>query len=298
KSSPPANEIVTQPAADTVAVSRGYVFPYDLSVPVEKFKLPDALTEISGIDVYKKSKLVCVQDEKGKVYVYDVKKGELKEEVDFGAKGDYEGVANVNDTIWVLSSDGNLHRITGFNTNQQQTEELKTPLNEDNDTEGLCYDQTGKRLLIACKDKPGASMKGVRAVYSFDLKTNSISTIPAYTIKIDQIKSFLAQHEKEKFVTNELKSLLDPKNGDVTFQPSEIHVHPITNEIYILSSAGNLLLVLSRNNTIQFITTLDPGLFKQPEGITFMEDGTMFISDEGRDGHGNILKFNYQPNAK
>lgn len=289
---------VAPPESDSVSVVKVLVFPYNLLSPDEKFTLPDALKEISGIDVYRKSKLVCVQDEKGKVYVYDVKKGELKEGFDFGSKGDYEGVANVNDTIWVLSSNGNLQRIIDFTTPNQKTDEFKTPLNEENDTEGLCYDKKNNRLLIACKAKAGTSLKGVRAIYGFDLKTNAITAAPAYTIKVEDIRSFLAQHDKEKFVTNELRSLLDSGNGDVTFQPSDVHIHPVTDDLYIISSVGNLLLVLSRNNTIKYITKLDPDIFKQPEGITFMDDGTMFISDEGRDGKGNILKFSYKPNVR
>jgi uncharacterized protein YjiK len=275
-----------------------YAFLYDLANPSEKFKLPDQLAEISGIDVYKKSQLVCVQDEKGKVYMYDVKKAELKESVEFGEKGDYEGVANVNDTIWVLSSNGNLLQIADINSSSQKTMEFKTPLNEDNDTEGLCYDAKFNRLLIACKAKAGKDLKGIRAVYAFDLKTKSISATPAYMVKIDDIKSFLAHHDKEKFVTDELKSLLDPEKGDATFQPSEIHIHPVTNEIYLISSVGNLMVIIDRNNTIKYITKMSPDIFKQPEGITFFEDGTMYISDEGRDGHGNILKFNYRKDEK
>ena len=293
---PPAEQ-QEKPRLDTVTTSVSDPFPYDLLHPAEKIKLPEALTEVSAIDVYKKSKMVCVQDEKGSVYVYDLAKAVLKEEVGFGSKGDYEGVANVHDTIWVLSSDGNLHRIVHFNTKNQKTKEFNTPLNKENDTEGLCYDEKYNRLLIACKEKPGAAMKGMRAIYAFDLPSGSIVTIPAYTIRLDDIRQFLRQNSAEKFMTNELRAFLDPGKGDVTFQPSEIHLHPISNQLYILSSVGKLLLVLSRENKIQHIVSLDPSTFRQPEGMTFLQDGTMYIADEGGDGHGNILKFNYRPDA-
>lgn len=286
-------------ATDTTeAIASSYVFPYNLENPVEKLKLPDELMEISGIDFYQHSKLVCVQDENGSIYIYDVNKAELKEVIKFGSKGDYEGVANVNDTIWVLSSNGNLQRIDGIGSRKQQTIEFKTPLDESNDTEGLCFDRKHRRLLIACKNKPGSNLKGTRAIYAFDLKTNTISTTPVYSVKLDDVKAFLAQTDAGKLVSNELRSFLDPESGDLTFQPSEIHVHPITDQVYILASAGSILLVLNRDNTIQHITQLNPGLLKQPEGLTFMKDGTMFISDEGRDGRGNILKFNYLPHEK
>ena len=58
------------------------------------------------------------------------------------------------------------------------------------------------------------------------------------------------------------------------------------------------MLVLNRDNTIQYITQLNTEVLKQPEGLTFLADGTMYISDEGRDGRANILKFNYNRNEK
>jgi uncharacterized protein YjiK len=269
-------------------------FPYRLQSPDQNFALPKELTEISGIDVYKKSRLVCVNDEKGKVYIYDVKKGELKDGVDFGKKGDYESIAVIGDTVFVLSSNGNLHRITGFETDAQSTSEIKTRLDEKNDTEGLCYDAKNYRLLIACKQNPGNNLKGVRAVYGFDLKTQQLSELPAYMISLEAIKSFLLQTDKGKFASQELKSLLDPEKGDATFQPSEIAIHPVTDQLYLISSVGNLLLVMDRAGQILSIQSLDPSVFKQPEGLCFLENGDMYISDEGRNGKGNILHFKYR----
>src|ERR1043165_1361606 len=96
-------------------------FPYDLEHPTEKYKMPGELREISAIDIYKKSKLVCVEDEDGTVFVYDMKKADVKRPIVFGKKGDYEGIANVHDTIYVLSSNGKLHQILYFDTPEQNT---------------------------------------------------------------------------------------------------------------------------------------------------------------------------------
>ena len=269
------------------------VFPYNLDHPSEKFKLPDDLTEISGIDVYHKSKLVCVNDEQGKVYIYDVKKSELKQGVDFGKKGDYEGITNVNDTIYVLSSNGNLHQITGFDSKDQKAHQYKTPLNESNDTEGLCYDLKYQRLLIACKKDPGKEMKGVRAIYSFDLKNMQLNPDPVYVIRLEALKNFLLEHDQQKLIVQDVQSFFDPQKGDLTFQPSEVAIHPVTDEIYIISTVGKLMVVLNRKGEILYIRSLNPEIFKQPEGLCFTENGDMYISDEGRNGKGNILYFQY-----
>lgn len=271
------------------------LFPYDLVDPSEKYKMPKELTEISAIDIYKKSKLVCVQDQDGKVFIYDMKKDDVKKPIPFGKKGDYEGIANVNDTIYVLSSNGNLHQILQFDSPEQNTKEFKTPLNKENNTEGLCFDSANHRLLIACKNDPGNNLKGVRAVYAFDLRAMKLSEQPVFQIKLDVLKSYLMKTNKQKLLSEELKDLFDPEKGDVAFQPSEIAVHPLTGDFYMISTVGKLMVVLDRNGDMKFIESLSSDIFKQPEGICFRRDGTMFISDEGRSGHGNILEFKYQP---
>ena len=284
--------IATVSAASAIDSSSG--FAYDLKHPDEKIKLPDELTEISGIDRYKKSRIVCVNDEKGKVYLYDVKKDELKQGVDFGKKGDYEGIANHNDTICVLSSNGTIHQITGFETDKQKATDFKTFLKKENDTEGLCFDSLNHRLLIACKQDPGNGLRGVRAVYCFDLKTMQLGSKPVYVVKLDDLKNFLLKSDKEKLMGEEIKSFFDPKKGDVTFQPSEIAIHPITDEIYMISTVGKLMVVMNRAGIILHIQSLSEEIFKQPEGLCFFPNGDMYISDEGRAGRANILLFKYQ----
>lgn len=260
--------------------------------------MPKELREISAIDIYKKSKLICVEDEDGTIFIFDEKKGEVKHPIHFAKKGDYEGIANVHDTIYVLASNGKLYQILYLDSPEQNTTEISTPLDKDNDTEGLCFDSLNHRLLIACKKKPGSGLKGARAVYAFDLRTMTFNKSPVFVIKLDELKSFLAQYDKEKLLNEEIRNLFDPEKGDLTFQPSEIGIHPVTGDVYVISTVGKLMVVLDKEGQLKFIESLDPNLFKQPEGICFKRDGTMFISDEGRSGHGNILEFKYQPNAQ
>ena len=51
---------------------------FDLNHPKEMIKLPSQLKEISGITFLSKNKIVCVQDEKGTFFIYDIKKDKLK----------------------------------------------------------------------------------------------------------------------------------------------------------------------------------------------------------------------------
>jgi len=71
--------------------------------------------------------------------------------------------------------------------------------------------------------------------------------------------------------------------------------HPKTGKLFLLSSADQLLFVLNMNNEIEYIERLNPDLFKQPEGITFMENGDMFISNEGKKKSATLVRFKYSP---
>ena len=51
---------------------------------------------------------------------------------------------------------------------------------------------------------------------------------------------------------------------------------------------------MSPKGDFRFVGELPRDLFKQPEGITFeFGDGDMYISNEGKGGVANILKFDY-----
>ena len=47
------------------------------------------------------------------------------------------------------------------------------------------------------------------------------------------------------------------------------------------------------NGNIEYLERLDKDLFTQPEGITFMKNGDMFISNEGGKAEATLIRFNY-----
>ena len=83
------------------------------------------------------------------------------------------------------------------------------------------------------------------------------------------------------------------KIPDLELRPSAIGIHPFTNKLFVLSGMEHILYVFNTNGNIEYIEKLDPGLFIQPEGITFLKNGDMLISNEGRNNRATILRFNY-----
>lgn len=270
--------------------------PYDFSKPVETLKLPGRLKEISGITFWNTNKLACVQDEKGIVFFYDIRKDKLKNELSFGEDKDYEGVANVHDTLYVLSSNGDIFEIDQPGTTEQNTINYNTFLNKRNNCEGLCYDEIHQRLLIACKGRPakGTAARSVKAIYSFSLLNKTLDSVPVYEVDPDSVRTWLVEDEKKNSSWFIVFSSGVADEKDFLFEPSELAIHPISKDIYLLSSVGKILLVISTDGAVKCVLKLDPHLYKQPEGIAFAPDGDLYISDEGKEGKANILHFQYQ----
>src|SRR5690606_11819055 len=98
--------------------------------------------------------VACIQDENGILFLYDIVNHEIKEQFTFGPDGDYEGIARVDQTIYVLRSDGMLFEIRDFNSEAPEVDSISTGIEAKNN-EGLCYDEANHRLLIASKGKIG-----------------------------------------------------------------------------------------------------------------------------------------------
>jgi len=88
-----------------------YDFPYQLDKPTKSWKLPKKLVEISGLSFIDKNRLACIQDEKGNVYIFNLKTREVETKIDFNGDGDYEGIEIIKNDCWILKSNGTLFKV-------------------------------------------------------------------------------------------------------------------------------------------------------------------------------------------
>ena len=272
---------------------------YDLGNPDHRYTMPGSLEEISGISWTGKGTLACIQDENGIVFCYDLEKDKVVSEVKFGKDGDYEDISVVKNTAYILKSNGHIFRVKNFKKGEIKVKRYKTLLSSKNDAEGMVYDSAENRLLIACKGSPSIEKenphKGYRAVYAFDLETKQLLEEPVYLIDLRKIDSY-KDHSNFTQFSSKLSKILGITDPYGNFRPSGIAIHPLTDEIYMISSVGKLLTVLDRDGYILGVHALDPNLFRQPEGICFSPKGDLYISNEGRGGKGYVLKFKPKPN--
>ena len=238
--------------------------PYDFENPSEKYALPDKLEEISGLSYYKKNQLVCVNDEQGKIFIYDINEKKIVEKISFGKDGDYEGVEVVGDEVFVLKSNG---KLKGFKIGEAFEREIDCSEPEVVEYEGLGYDPKSKYLLLVAKERT-KDVDDKKMIYAYDFDRKVL--FKHIAIPEEQVK--------------------DEVNGK-DFRPSGIAVNPQTGQTFIIASDGKKLLILSEKGQKEALISLNPKIYRQPEGICFSPDGQLFISSEGKDGDGYILRF-------
>jgi len=245
---------------------------------VKKWNMPKGLTEISGLSYMDGQRFASVQDELGKIFIYNVSSSSVEKEISFGAPGDYEGLAVVGEIIWVLRSDGKLFEVTNINAVKPSVKEYSTPLTTKQDPEGLCYDKKNNRLLIAIKGaEPGT--ENYKGIYAFDLNSKKMDQQPVFKIDL-QNKVFGNSSDKKK------------KN---TINPSDISIHPISGDMYIIDGRNPQLLITDASGNIKKLYGLSSKDFAQPEGITFNPAGDLFIANEGTRQPGNIVLVKIDP---
>jgi uncharacterized protein YjiK len=285
----------------SISLRPDHTFYYDLDHPDHTLKLDNELKEISGLGIDATGKyLYAVQDEEGKIYMLDIKDGDIKATTKFHKDGDYEGIEVVDNRIYVVKSTGTLYEVTNVGGPNQRLQKYNSFLSRENDVEGLAFNAEQNCLLLACKGLPatGESFDEIRykkTVYKFDLATNTLSPDPMYTLQLDHIRAYLELHPAIKKY-EKLLEFFSAGKENLTFNPSAIAIHPITKDIYLTSSVGKVLIVLNPDGNVVHIEKLDKDVHVQPEGIAFATDGTLYISNEGKGNKARIHRFAYKKN--
>jgi uncharacterized protein YjiK len=254
------------------------------------YKVPEELEEISGIAFTDDSNLVAIQDEDGILYHYNLSQEKITDKKKFAGHGDYEDLAIAGNDLYIITSNGDLYEIKDFRSGTSKAQKFKTPFTGKNNIEGLTYDAQKNRLLFAPKDK-GLDNDKDKEIYAFDLKTKTLITTPVYSISLTQIEDYFKGDALEESSKKFLKAMGNQNLNEV-FRPSAIAIHPITHEIYILSSINNLIAILKTDGTLNKIIKLKGKEFMQPEGLAFTSDGKLYVSNEGKGGKANVILLN------
>ncbi|CAM3601576.1 SdiA-regulated domain-containing protein [Zobellia roscoffensis] len=241
---------------------------------VARWELPAQLKEVSAIEWLSDTEIAAVQDEKATIFIYSLKSKKIIQEIDFGKPGDYEGLVIRQKDAYVLRSDGTLYEIKEYKSTAPVINTYETPFTTDNNMESLALNVKKNELLMIPKDH-GLESDSSKGIYSFSLETKKMSSEPIYTIEM-----------RDKIFKNFRQSKIYK-----TFRPSDLEVHPMTGEIYVLEGSKPKLLILDSEGNTKNAYELDKHIFPQPEGIAFSPDGVLYISSEGKkDNNGTITE--------
>ncbi|GMQ26537.1 hypothetical protein Aoki45_32200 [Algoriphagus sp. oki45] len=248
---------------------------YDLETRTQ-IDLPKKLREISGIAWYK-DEILAIEDENGVIYQLDPKSGEILNELKFGKPGDYEDILIHEDEAWILRSDGAIFQVKNPLENAVEINQFNFERKGQRDFETLLALPNQGKLLLICKDCSWDKRQEA-SIFELDLETGRFS---------DDFLGKISTKKEDLPKGNGIKRTLGS-------QPSAVAVHPLTAEVFLISSAGKWLMILDQNLIPKEIYELNPQLFNQPEGITFDPRGNLYISNEGGRGKPNLLFLPYK----
>lgn len=260
-----------------VQAEQPHNIPYALSSGI-KMSLPDELLEISGIafipgqdiDIY------AIQDEQGLLYKFNQPTQKVTF-TPFGKDGDYEDISISNTHIFVLKSNGSIYSFP-----IAEKENIKNVVEQKNllpkgEYEGLFIDRESSLAYVLCKECKVDRKQPQTSGYIFTIGENGqFQPKGEFAIQLDQLKEFDTKIKK-------------------TFKPSALAKKADSKEWYILSSVDKALVVTDENFHVKSLTSLDPKMFPQPEGINFDSKFNLYISSEaGNQDKGLIYKFEKQ----
>lgn len=242
--------------------------------------LSDELEQISGICFTSDNRLFCDGDDSSGVFQIDPQSGKIlkmfyvgegKKKHSDRIKSSFEDISIVGDRFFILQSHGSIFECKeGKDGEYVDFNVYKTKLNKDNNIEGLCFDPETNSLLLACKDYPGDGYEKRKTIYSFSLATMSLADTPRFALPLGKIK----------------RNTIDGE-----FRPSGIARHNITGTFFVLASHGHTIVEISKYGEIINQRDMPEALHRQPEGIAFNSENTLYITDEGRGDSPRLTAF-------
>jgi uncharacterized protein YjiK len=239
-----------------------------------QLKLPLELDEISGVAYHPgDSSIFAINDEKG--WLYKIRRGQQIQTWKFSQGADFEDLVLLDSVFYVLKSNGDIIRLSfsGDGPPVVQQYYFDETGQSKNEFEILYYDSTRSRLMLICKDCEVDKKKSL-TTFTFDPASGKYTGSP-FTINVQRIATAIGEEK-------------------IKFKPSAASINPRNGLLYIISAINKLIVVMDVNGNLKEVCHIDPGIFKQPEGISFMPSGGMLISNESADiGVADILYFPY-----
>jgi hypothetical protein len=227
--------------------------------------LPDAIREVSGLATDNAGQLYLHDDEIGQVYRLDPATGAVITVAKIHEpplRADFEGIALLEDDIWLVTSKAKLYRIIDGRklTNAVvDSTVFQTGLKKICEVEGL--DDFGGKLVMACKTNYNKADENAVLLYFFDPVTQTT----------------------EIFLRLSLEKI-----GQKHFSPSALVV--TADKVYLLGAKQRRLIVVDHAGALLATHKLAKLVHPQAEGLGIYK-GQIYIADEGSSRGGRIASY-------
>lgn len=240
-----------------------------------EWRLPSRLREVSGLAMTPDQRLLAVDDEKAIVYQIDYVDGRLRKAFALGKpvlRGDFEGLAVVGDTIYLLTSGGVIYAAAeGDDGDRVEFEVFDSGLEEQCEFEGLAYDSARANLLLLCKDVLDTADIDALSIFAWNLNDRQVVYDQRIELPMAAISSRLNRRR---------------------LHPSGIAVHPDTGSLLIVAARERALFEIDSEGALLNAALL-PGERRHPqaEGIVVSSGGQLIIADEGGKGRARLTVY-------
>ncbi len=239
----------------------------------QQWKLPKRLREISGLALSPDERLFAITDERAIVYELDYSRGKVIKSFALGdpvVRGDFEGIAVLADTLWLMTSDGQLFATSdGPDGHSMHYKKFDTGLGDYCEFEGLAQVRATATLLMACKKTK--KKKNDLRIFELSVGADGVKVLRDITVP-------------ERAITDRI--------GKKRISPSGITIDPATGEWVLIAARQDALVRLTADgDLLEAIILAKKGRHRQAEGIEITADGRMLIADEGGDGRARLAVY-------
>lgn len=261
---------------------RAGAMPYALRHPAQVIALPEPLVEVSALTDVDQGTVACVQDEAATLYFIGLREGRVLRSETFAGPGDMEGLTRVHDRYYALRSDGLIHHLRLLQGRWTSVDSFRLDLPHHN-IEGLGFDDRTGMVLVAPKDitKGGPEVRDVRTLFAFDPGDPQRRCRPVLKLSVGTL---LRQAEALGIKVPQRTTDKGREVPALKLRFSSVAAHPRSGHYYLLSAVDRTLTVVDRDGRLLDLAILDEDLLPKPEGITFLPDGELVLSSEGRGG--------------
>lgn len=231
--------------------------------PIARWLLPKKLREISGLALTPDGRLFAHDDEVGRVFEIDYRRGAIVKDFLLGplVRADFEGITVAGGSVYLLSSNGKLYEFKeGADRERVAYHVIDTGLGRQCEFEGVAFETASNSLLLACKNVWSKTLQGSLVIYRWKLGAGSQPQAAPLTVPLARVIG-----------ANRWRSL----------HPSDITIDPLSGNYVLVASVERALIELTPGGAVVFARPL-PGHHSHAEGVAITKDHLLLISDEGR----------------